>query len=134
MSAKVQNLRDRLRAKTLGAGGKRQEEIIEIDGEKFVVRQPTVAQRSDILRKSKATTGDTERIDLAEMQVWAVIHCVYTTEGDQVFEPADYEALRNQPTGGFVDTLGAAALRMMNVAAVEAKNSEETTSDNSSSE
>jgi len=134
MAAKEQSLRDRLRAKTLGAGGKRKEEIVEIDGETFIVRQPTVAQRSDILKRSKANTGDTERVDIGEMQVWAVIHCTYTPEGEQVFEEADYDALKNQPTGGFVDQLGAAALRLMNVAAVDAKNSEPTTNANSSSE
>ena len=126
MAAKEQSARDRLRAKTLGAGGRRQEEIVEIDGEKFVVRQPTVAQRSDIFKKCKANTGETEQVDIGEMQVWAVIHCTYTPEGEQVFEEADYEALCNQPTGGFVDALGAAALRLMNEASVEAKNSETT--------
>jgi len=131
--AKEQSLRDRLRAKTLGSGVKRHEEAVEIDGETFIVRQPTVAQRSDILKKSKANTGDTERLDIGEMQVWAVIHCTYTPDGEQVFEPADYDALRNQPTGSFVDQLGSVALRLMNVAAVEAKNSEETTNDSSSS-
>lgn len=131
--AKEQSLRDRLRAKTLGSGVKRHEEAVEIDGETFIVRQPTVAQRSDILKKSKANTGDTERLDIGEMQVWAVIHCTYTPDGEQVFEPADYDVLRNQPTGSFVDQLGSVALRLMNVAAVEAKNSEETTSDSSSS-
>lgn len=131
--AKEQSLRDRLRAKTLGSGVKRHEEAVEIDGETFIVRQPTVAQRSDILKKSKANTGDTERLDIGEMQVWAVIHCTYTPDGEQVFEPADYDVLRNQPTGSFVDQLGSVALRLMNVAAVEAKNSEETTNDSSSS-
>jgi len=131
--AKEQSLRDRLRAKTLGSSVKRHEEAVEIDGETFIVRQPTVAQRSDILKKSKANTGDTERLDIGEMQVWAVIHCTYTPDGEQVFEPADYDVLRNQPTGSFVDKLGSVALRLMNVAAVEAKNSEETTNDSSSS-
>lgn len=133
MSAKEKSLRDRLRAKTLGAPKKRDEKIVEIDGEEFLVRQPTVAQRSEILRRSKATTGDVERIDVGEMQVWSVIFCTYTPEGEQVFEEADYSALKNMPTGGFLDRLAAVAMRLMNAAVVEAKNSEATESDNSSS-
>lgn len=129
----VISLRDRLRSKTLGAGGKRKEEIVEIDGEKFVVRQPTVAQRSDILRRSKANTGDAERIDLGEIQIWATIHCTYTEEGEKVYETEDYEGLSEQPSGGFVDTLGAVGLRLMNAAAGDAKNSGETVGDSSSS-
>ena len=134
MSAKEQSLRDRLRAKTLGMTSKRKEEIVEIDGETFVVKQPTVAQRSEILKRGKANTGDAERIDIGEMQIWAVIHCTYTPEGEQVFEPADYEVLKNAPTGSFVDKLAAVAMRLMNAAVEEAKNSEEIPSDNSSSE
>lgn len=133
MSAKEQSLRDRLRAKTLGAGTKRREETVEIDGETFVVRQPTVAERSFILRKSGANTGNAEQVEISEMQVWAVIKCVYSPEGERVFEDADYEALSNAPTGGFVDQLAAVALRLMNVAVTDAKNSVPTQNDSSSS-
>ena len=121
MSAKEQSLRDKLRAKTLGSS-KRKEETVEIDGDTFIVRQPTVAERALILRKSGATSGEADKVDIAEMQVWAVIQCVYTPDGERVFEEADYEALRNAPTGSYVDKLAAEALRLMNVAEVEGKN------------
>jgi len=132
-SGAKESLRDRMRAATLGAGHKRKEETVEIDGQTFVVRQPTVAERSQILKRSKANTGELENVDISEMQVWAVIYCTYTPEGERVFEDADYEALMNQPSGSFVDALATAALRLMNVAEEAAKNSEPTTNGSSSS-
>lgn len=137
MSEKVLSLRERLRAKTIEAAKNFRSEEVEYEGEKFIVRQPSVAQRSDILKKAKAQTEKqeevVERMDLAELQVWATIHCVYTPEGERVFDDSDADALRNEPAGGFVDTFSEVALQLMNMAEEAAKNSVTTPSGNSSS-
>lgn len=131
----VVNLRDKLRAKTVGAKKQFRTETVTIGGEAFEVRQPSVAERARILKQAKVQTGDADRMDMAELQIWAAILLTYVpgTE-DHVFEDADYAALAAQPANGFVDEISRVAMRLMNAGGDEAKNSEETANDNSSSE
>lgn len=79
------------------------------DGNTFVIRQLTVKARKELLGKC---TKD-GNIDPQEFFVWGAIYCTYDTEGNKVFEPADYEALLEQPSGGFLDTLGAESVKMV---------------------
>jgi hypothetical protein len=126
------SMRDKLRAKTVGAAKQFKSETVEFDGEKYIVRQPSVTQRGEILKKSKISTGDIERMDPCELQVWATIHCVYTPptpecpNGEQVFEEADAESLRGEPSGGYVDTFSEIALKLMNMGEGAGKNSPKT--------
>lgn len=126
--------RDQLRAKTVGAKKQFRTELVTIDGETFEVRQPSVAERSKIVKQAKVQTGDTERMDMAELQIWATILLTYVpgTE-ERVFEDGDYDALAAQPAGGFVDEISKVALQLMNLGDGAAKNSEETANDSSSS-
>jgi hypothetical protein len=133
MAEKVISLRDKLRAKTVGAKKEFRQEEVLFDGETFIVKQPSVLQRGQILQKSKAQVGDAEKLDTAQLFAWATIHCVYTPDGEQVFDEKDYESLVNQPAGGFVDTFGAAAMKLMNVDTEQiAKNSGKTPKSSSS--
>jgi hypothetical protein len=126
------SMRDKLRAKTVGAAKTFKSEKVLFDGEEFIVRQPSVTQRGEILKKSKISTGDIERMDPGELQVWATIHCVYTPptpelpNGEQVFEEADAESLRGEPSGGYVDAFSEIALKLMNVGEEAEKNSQKT--------
>ncbi|HHW13401.1 MAG TPA: hypothetical protein GXX28_00525 [Firmicutes bacterium] len=122
----VVSMRDKLRAATVGAAKNFKSEVVEYAGHKFIVRQPSVAQRGEILKRSKISTGDVEKMDPGELQVWATVHCVYTEEGERVFEEADAESLRNEPSGGFVDAFSEVAIRLMNMGEQTAKNSAKT--------
>lgn len=127
----MSDLKNKLRSLTVGAAKIFGEEIVEYQGEQFKIRQPSVAQRAQIMQQAKIATGDVEKFDLAKMQVWATICCTYTMENDPVFTQEDYASLENQPCGSFVDTFAPVALRLMNVEAEEkAKNSESTRKDN----
>jgi hypothetical protein len=127
----MSDLRDKLRAATVGAPKIFGKEIIEYLGEKFEVRQPSVGQRAMIMQKAKLASGDVEKMDLAKMQIWATICCVYTEDGEAVFSDEDYDSLENQPCGGFVDEFSPVVLRLMNVEAEEkAKNSTPIRTDN----
>lgn len=119
----MSELRDKLRAATVGAAKVFGEEIIEYQGEKFKIRQPSVQQRAMIMQAAKIATGDVEKIDLAKMQIWATICCVYTEDGEAVFSQEDYASLENQPCGGFIDEFAPVVMKLMNVEAEEkAKN------------
>jgi hypothetical protein len=137
MAEKVISLRDKLRAKTVGAKKEFRQTEVTWDGETFIVKQPTVAQRAYIMSKAKAQSAfgkdDPDRMDLGELMVWAAIHCTYTPDGEKVFEESDHDSLIEQPSGSFVDEFGSAALGLMNVDSKEiAKNSDKTPNDNSS--
>lgn len=112
---------NKLRAITVGAAKQFKKEIKEWEGEKFEIRQPSVGQRASIMQRAKVATGDVEKMDLAELQIWSTICCVYDPEsGDSVFNEADYDSLKNQPSGSFVDEFAQIALKLMNVEAGEA--------------
>ncbi len=128
------SLRDRLRAKTVGAKKKFPSEILEHDGEQYEIRQPSVANRAAIMKKARIQTGDVEQLDIAALQIWAIIKCTYVPEtNERVFEDSDAQNFLDGPGGLFVDKFAAVAMRLMNVEAegIE-KNSEEITNDSSS--
>ena len=126
------NARKELRDKTVGAKKDLKNRIVEWDGDKFEIRQPTVSLRAKIMQKSRIPTGgDAEdiiaQVDYSVMQVWSVIYCTYVPDTDErVFEDQDAKSLREQPTGGFVDQFAEAATDLMNVSPKQAaKNSEQ---------
>lgn len=127
----MSELKNKLRSLTVGATKIFGEEIVEYQGEKFKIKQPSVMQRAMIFQAAKLASGDTEKMDLAKLQIYATICCTYTVDDELIFTQEDYVSLENQPCGGFVDTFAPIALRLMNTEAEEkAKNSEKTTKDN----
>lgn len=126
MAEKEMTLREKLRAKTLGAKKTFKTETVEFDGEQFEIRQPSVAQRAAILQAAKAQLGDAEKVDVAKLQVWATICCTYVPgEEAPVFTEKDVDDLMKLPSGSFVDEFSSVALKLMNVEAAEAaKNSD----------
>jgi hypothetical protein len=110
--SKPENLRDKLRAKTVGSKKTFRSKIVEFDGVDFEIREPTVADAHEILRKGYPD-GKIEKGVLpntGELHVWALILCTYVpgTE-EKVYEVGDLESLKAAPASSFVTTLGSAA-------------------------
>lgn len=89
--------------------------IVEFEGQKFEIRKPTYRDRADILRLSKVTSGDAEKIDLALLQAQALVRCAFHPEsGERVFDDADVDVILAKPAGE-LDILTDAAVEMLSV-------------------
>lgn len=123
----MSDIRSKIRSNTIGKASKFASEVIEINGEEIEVRQPSVKTRSILMKKSRETTsnkvevGDVsaedvlQSIDYGKMQVLSVIYCTFVPGTDErVFSEEDYDALINQPAGGFVDDISTVAMDLMN--------------------
>ena len=119
----MSEFRDKLRSKTVGAKKVFKKIIVEWEGDKFEIRQPTVAMRAEITKKSlegfnrDAIDGGSivESIDPGRLQVYSVIYCTFVPGTDDlVFEEADFDMLRSQPSGGFMDLFAANATKLIN--------------------
>lgn len=98
--------RETLRNKILGAKHSAKSKIVEWEGEKFEVRQPTVKGRNDLYKKC---IDDNGQMDMTAFIVWgAILHTYAPNSDDLVFEDADYDVLSNLPSGGFLDLLSEA--------------------------
>lgn len=117
----LDTLMSALRAATVGAPAKLLSKIVEIGPHKFEVRQPTVAARSEIMRLAEAikmgADGKPEMgRDFGLLLIQAAIACVFLPGSDRhVFTKHDVAAMKEAPSGGFVDVLGKAALDLLNV-------------------
>lgn len=118
---------DKLRALTIGAAKKFRSEIVEYEGERFLIREPSVGEKEEIQRKCGLLSikadkkgGNSMELPLAKLKVYAMIACVRDPEtGDAVFNAADFDALIGQPDSGFMSVLGDKALAMVNGATEE---------------
>jgi len=109
--------RDSLRKLTVGAEKDFANEIVEYNGDKFEIRQPSVSVRSKILKKASVSDDfdDFGKVEFDKMQIYAVIYCTYVPDTDErVFDESDIPALKDQPTDSFVDDFAAAAMSLMN--------------------
>lgn len=126
MTNKEMTMKDKIRQKTIGAKKQFKKVLVEIDDHlEIEVRQPSIEKRGVIMQKSKAQTGDVEKIDLAELQVWGTILCCYEPEtNNYIFDETDYNTLKNIPAGGWADKVFNAVSEVINVEEVsEVKNS-----------
>ena len=132
MTKQKQNIRDELRARTLGSKKVFKSKIIKHNGQKYELRQPTLAQRSEL---RKRVLDDEGNFDIFESLIWMVVFYTYVPDTDElVFEEADYDILRSFPSGSWVDEFSDAAASLININAKEiAKNLEETANDSGSS-
>ena len=107
---------EKLRRLTLGAKRDFKSELVEYDGEKFEIRQPTIKARSELREKCTTISDDGVQFDMFEFLVWAVIHNTYVPDTQyRVFEDTDYEALVQNPIGGFMDQFSEVAAKLVNV-------------------
>ena len=106
------SVRDKLRSKTVGAPKNFKSTTVEIDGEEFEIRQPSVKERMDIFNHSSKDGG----VNALDFQLWSVIRTCYVPgTNERVFEDSDYSVLADQPAGSFLDKLGEAAMTMLNL-------------------
>lgn len=91
------------------------------------VREPGLKQRSAIYRAAGITGNEGEGIDMAQLQVEAVVALTYEPGSNvKIYTDADKPALLAQLAGGFVDDIFEVASEVMNVT----KAQEETVSKN----
>jgi len=113
--------RDKLRAITLGATKKFERKTVEIEGNVFEVRQPTLKERGAFRKKAMTLktdeAGDSQAdFDIFEFQVQAVMGLTLVPDSDEkVFEEADRESFESSPCGGWFDKLAAVASELCNV-------------------
>ena len=107
------SIKDSIRSAILsGVSAKFKTEIVEVEGNKVELRQPSQEARKEIFEKAK--NADKE-LDGFELMVWSVIFNTYEPGGEKIFEEADYKTLMGLPAGGVVDKLGEAAVKLLNV-------------------
>ena len=117
------SIRDNLRSKA--TNGKFRTKIVEVEGERVLVKQPSVRGRRDLMNKATKENG---QVDLAEFLIWGLINNCYVPEdakgadgkkdpdaGKRIWEDTDYDSLMEQPAGGTLDELGSVAAELLNV-------------------
>jgi len=115
------SIKDDIRKETVGKSKDFKKKEIKINDKlSVVVKEPSVAQRTKILQKSKVQSaqanGDFDTIDTGKMQAYAVIECTYTPDGEKVFDEADLDSMLNSPsTAKWLDKVGEVALNLLNV-------------------
>lgn len=112
--------KQKLRSLTLGKKKSFVKRIVNIEGEDFEVRQPTIGQRGEIRNKSmKITTGDDDsdvEFDMFSFLICAVVELTYVPGTDErVFSDEDYDNLKSMPAGGWFDKLTKEASELCNV-------------------
>jgi len=123
----MSDLRNTIRSNTIGKKSKFASKLVDVGEDKVEVRQPSVKTRSILMKKSrgvkssKIEVGEVsaedvlQSIDYGKMQVLAVIYCTFVPDTEErIFTESDYEALINQPAGGFVDDISTVAMDLMN--------------------
>ena len=135
----VENIRDRIRSKTVGSSGIFKSRIIKYDGIDIEIREPTVEGWGKILASSRKRTvrlGELEETDealnFAEYLVWSVIYCSYVPGTNiQVYDKEDYDVLIKKPKSGFIGEFSDIAGELMKVDTEKAtKNLETIAGDN----
>lgn len=131
------NKRDRLRSMTVGAKKDFRTKLVEVDGEEFEIRQPSIKERSAIIQRAQVGLDDDNKpkVDPGIMQVESILRLCYVPGTNElVYESGDRENLMGQPTGGFVDELGQACMKMLNIKKETEKDFGKAQRDSSSSE
>lgn len=103
------SLKDSIRNLTVGRKAEYRTIEIDYEGQKVVFKQPSQKVRRELFEKS--TNG--EKVDLVALQVWTVIALTHDSDGNKVFDDTDFDAIMNQPAGGFVDTFSEKALELL---------------------
>lgn len=125
-------LRDAIRAATVGAKCDFKTEIVKWEGVSVEVRQMSIATRFELYDASQRTDADgKETFDSLRWTVMLVVINTYVPGTDvRVYDDADFELLSKQPTEGFVDKIAEAAKVLNGLSGKEEEgNSPATTND-----
>ena len=117
------SIRDIVRSKA--ANGEFRTKIVEIDGERILVKQPSVRGRNDLMELATKENG---KIDMAKFLILGLISNCYIPDdakdelgnrdpdaGLKIWEDTDFDSLVEQPAGGLIDELGTVAAELLNV-------------------
>lgn len=139
MPDQTQKARDRIRGRFLGSHSTRNSKIVEIDGEKVLIKAPSIAAQDRLNDASgfelvPSPDGDpkkaTARIKHPMVgAVAAVMECCFDPEsGERLFDEADRESLLNdEGMGGWLLRLSTEVQSVIGLKPAEAaKNSEAT--------
>lgn len=131
MATPKQTKRDALRSATLGNKPEFIKRIVKWGGQEFEVRQPSIAQRSELKNLCSINTAqDALNFDPYQMLVWAVIKLTFVpgTE-ERVFEDEDFDELMSQPDSedSFVNSLGEIAVDVFSIDTKKVKKSSKKT-------
>lgn len=129
---KKQDLRDLLRAAAIGGNAEFKKETVEIDGNTFVIKQPSIKARGQVMDKCTTIGPDGKSVfKMPVFMLMSVIECTYTPEGEKVFSEEDFDTLEAAPAGGVVDQLIGVATKMINVEVDSRKKPSQETQKNS---
>lgn len=103
------SLRDNLRKITVGSKNEYKTLEMDYEGEKVVFKQPSLRQRKDLIERSVIN----KEVDGVALQAWSVIYLTYDTEGNRVFDDADFDTFMNKPSGSFVDVFAEKAMSLL---------------------
>lgn len=119
----VIDMKSQLRAATLGQKKVFEKRIVEVNGNKFEIRQPTIGQRGNIRNKSvRFGDGEGAGFDMFAFLICAVVELTYVPEtNERVFSDEDYEELKSIPAGNWFDELTKVASELCNVKSDEVK-------------
>lgn len=121
MDTKRTETRAEMRAAIFNVAPSFASELVQVEGIEYLVRQPSVDERSIIYLRAGVTGGDVKQMNLAALQVWSVVSCTRVPVSEElVFEVADVPSLLARPAGGLVDKLAEVAMRLMNSTPVAA--------------
>lgn len=91
------------------------------DGITLEIRQPTVGQRSRMLKAGGLNASNANVSDIGAMQIAAVIECCYHPgSGKRLFQWTDEEVIQNLPTSSWFDEVAGLAMDLMNSEPAEA--------------
>jgi hypothetical protein len=142
------NLRDQLRAKTVGAPKNFRRVFVSLDDYErhdeppegvpcVEVRAPTMRAQTKILgmlRAKQAKNGEIEIVgEQSQQMVTAIVECCFVPLTDEkLFEVTDIPSMLESPLDGYLAALGTVSLELMNGAGAAAKKSETTPPEKSS--
>ncbi len=130
------SLRNKLRSATLGNVRAFRSTVVKVslpnehgvEELEIEVREPSVATRARIMKEAGVQSGDMARLDIARLQVEAVMVCSFVPgTNDRVFDDIDRDALMQLPPGGWIDALSAPAMRFLNLDEDDIKKNSATT-------
>lgn len=118
MSSK--ELRDKIRAATVGAKKRYASEIVKYSGVDIEVRQASIRDKAEYLQKS--VDPKTNQTDFSRLLGYAVIaSCYVPGTNDKVFDETDYEAIVSGYSGEFGEKVWEAVQRLNELTPDEAK-------------
>lgn len=86
----------------------------------YEIRQPSIDARSAILTGAGAF-NKSKPTDTLKLQIHALVACAFVPGTDEkIFDVADFDSLKAQPTGSWADELSSVALGFLNVQQSEA--------------